>query len=268
MRLSATINFFDGGELLLPMLRNIRPVADHISIVTQEVSNFGNRMSPFSIRAVDEASRLGLADDVLAYVPDLNLKGGRNEFLKRRAGIECARLAGADHVIFCDVDEFYETNLLASAKEFIAANQIDFSTARICSYYVKPTWRLTAINGASATEDLVPFICRLTDATSHEFDGWYPVGPVDPTRRIHLSPGKHYIFPAADIIMHHMTGIRWNIEEKLTNSSHNDSSSSIARQRFQYAHADRLVPGRNLLDDGTMIHIEPVKDIFGLTEQL
>ena len=40
MKLSASINLFDGEELLFTSLTNLRPVVDHISVVYQLKSNF------------------------------------------------------------------------------------------------------------------------------------------------------------------------------------------------------------------------------------
>lgn len=75
MKLSASFNFFDGGELLVPAVENIRPVVDHISVVWQSLSNFGSEISSVSRKAIEELERKALVDIFVHYTPDLSQGG-------------------------------------------------------------------------------------------------------------------------------------------------------------------------------------------------
>ncbi|WP_028604821.1 hypothetical protein [Ottowia thiooxydans] len=268
MKLSATFNFFDGGELLVPVLQSIRPHVDHLSVVFQERSNYGNPSSQISRVALQEATALGLIDSLLSYTPDLALRGGRNEFRKRVMGLECAKAAGADHLMFCDVDEFYVPQQLEDAKRFIEEHGIDFTTVSYVNYYGRPTLQLRGIGAEHVPNHQTAFICRLTEQTTHEFCGWYPVDQVDPTRCIYVKGGKHHIFSAQDITMHHMTGIRLDIEEKLKNSSCNDVPSVIKQIRENFASLPQLIQGSHTLANGLTVHLDEVPDFFNLTAVL
>lgn len=264
MRLSAVFNFFDGGELLVPALCNIRPHVDHISLITQDISNYGNAMSVRSKAALDAAVALGLIDTLSNYTPDLTLPGGINEFRKRAMGIRCARNAGADHLMFCDVDEFYRGDQLEAAKSYMVEHRVDFSTVGYQNYYRRPTWRLVPGEDFSGPRFNVSFLCRMTDQTVHEHGSWYPVIDVDPTRRIHVRGGRHHFFAASAIAMHHMTGVRLDMEEKLSNSSCNDNPRLIGEIRKNFALLPELEPGENILPDGQVVRIEEVADFFDL----
>ena len=67
MILSASINLFDGEELLDAKLRALRSEIDHISIVYQTRSYTGNPCSPQLLGILDHLSKQGLVDELLEY---------------------------------------------------------------------------------------------------------------------------------------------------------------------------------------------------------
>lgn len=258
VKLSVSLNFFDGGELLVPCLAAIRPGVDHASVVFQETSNFGNPVAASARAALREAVSLGLADQVLTYVPQPDLGGARNEYGKRAAGIKLAQEAGADAILFLDVDEFYELAPFLRAKRRMVEENLDFTTVRYKSYYRFPTWRLHG-----PAEDKVPFICRLTPRTRHILSGPYPVD-VDPTRRIQVEGGRHHLFAGHEILMHHMTGVRLDIQEKIANSTNNDRQESRDRMSGFLNGMAAMHPGSGLIPNGDAFHIETTRDRFNL----
>ena len=258
MKLSASLNFFDGAELLVPCLKAIRPGVDHLSVVFQDISNFGNPASAASGVALREAVSLGLVDQVLTYVPQRDLGGGRNEYAKRALGLRLAEQAGAEAMMFLDVDEFYELTPLLRARRRIVAEGLDFTTVYYRDYYRFPTWRMRG-----PSQGMVPFICRLTPLTRHDLAGPYPV-EVDPTRRILVGSGRHHLFAGHEIVMHHMTGVRLDSQEKLANSSNNDRPRARARMLGLLGGMDAMRPGAGLLPNGEHFHIETTHDRFNL----
>lgn len=63
-----------------------------------------------------------------------------------------------------------------------------------------------------------------------------------------------------------MTGLRWDLEEKLANSSQNDDAGAILLRREQFEILPYLRPGSNVLLDGSVVLIEEVDDLFGLSD--
>jgi len=47
MKLGCAYNIFDGEEMLIHSLNNLRPMVDYICVVYQTTSNFGNKMKTF-----------------------------------------------------------------------------------------------------------------------------------------------------------------------------------------------------------------------------
>ena len=43
MKLGVAYNIFDGEEMLIHSLRNLRPMVDYVCVVYQTTSNFGNK---------------------------------------------------------------------------------------------------------------------------------------------------------------------------------------------------------------------------------
>ena len=255
MRLSATYNFFDGGELLVRSVEIIRPNVDHVSIVTQQISNLGNAQSPRSTDAVAELLRRGLVDDVEFFTPDRSRSAGENEFAKRARGLALARRAGCTHFLFVDADEFYDPDAFAAATSAIDRHGWETTSVEVMNYYGRPTWRVRD------PFEFVPFICRTS--STPVFLGSFPQ-QVDPTRTVTWSGSTHHAFPATEIVMHHMTGVRLDLEEKLANSSLNDDPEQIAASRGRYERIHDLGPGRFVLPDGAVVDIVEVDDVFGL----
>lgn len=255
MRLSAAYNYFDGGELLVESVKALRPHVDHISVVTQTVSNYGNPQSPQAAEALEQLSSLGLIDDIDVYRPDLGIGGVRNQFLKRSRGLELARAAGCENFVFVDADEFYDGPSFVAARQAFEASNWRSSSVHVMNYYGKPTLRMAAPVGVA------PFICRVSE--THEFGAAHPYR-VDPTRAVRSTFNTHRLFPATDIVMHHMTGVRKDIGEKLRNSSLNDDPDAIRYWRDLYAVIPHITAGRNSVANGESYEIEEVPDRFGL----
>lgn len=255
MTLSAAFNFFDGGELLPHSVAAIRPYVDHLSIVTQDLSNFGHPQSSRSKIALDELAGSHMVDIFETYEPDLSLGGGRNEFAKRHIGWELALAAGCDSVIFMDVDEFYVGHEFSLARKIFEESGYHSSTVRFHNYYQRPTLRTREPVG------YVPFICRLSE--HHEYGVERPY-PVDLTRAVASNANAHHLFPPTEIVMHHMTGVRHDLQEKLVNSSQNDDPAGMVLLRKKFSMIPDLTRDSAFAVEGTIVHFEEVPDIFNL----
>lgn len=215
MKLSVSYNFFNGEEYFYQSAFNMRGLAEHISIVYQEVSNCGEPISLSAKKILHKIVRNGLADEVVLFEPDLNLSPSENEFKKRKLGERLARENGCTHFLSMDADEFYERSKFQKIKKYILKNDISYSSCNSYFYLKKPIYRSKELDTTK-----VAFICRLDAHTEFCRAGYFPVTPVDPTRRITNSLGRFMHFEESDIVMHHMNFIRKdNFKSKLKNSS-------------------------------------------------
>lgn len=239
MKLSVSINLFDSEELLEFSLKNIRPFADHISIVYQTISNFGNPANPGLEALLNQLKAEGLADELYLYHPNLKLKPFENETIKRQIGWKLAEKAKATHFMSKDCDEFYNPEEFRRAKEFILENDISCSVAHFVNYVVKPTYRSKTLHA-----NFVPFICKLKPGIRH---GGYTLFqrilkklglfktfpfPVDPTRVL-VGFSDVFCFSPENLIMHHMWCVRKDLIMKYKNSSWSDNPENRAKgERF------------------------------------
>lgn len=258
MKLSATINFFDGEELLMQAAANIRPVVSHLSIVWQSVSNFGNPITDRARQVLDSLRRQRLVDDIQHYDPDLTQPAAVNEIAKRRAGVALAEKAGATHILLMDADEFYVPSEFRQACAFIHRNRIDFSAVSHFVYAREPIFR---------SRDPVPTICAFVTRLGPGFQlnldpGNYPVAPVDPTRAPFVSGGCFHRFPTSQIAMHHMTALRHDFRSKLANTTQNDNPARIAVMRAEYDCIKNWDPDQGM--DPAGFPMVRVPDMFGL----
>src|SRR5262249_21123885 len=115
--LSASINLFDGHELLAPLVASLRDQVAHLSVVYQTVSFWGNAAADTLWSSIEALVRDGRIDDVRHYDGSARLgwSAKEQEAEKRTLGLELARNAGATHYLSLDVDEFYRPDELRRA---------------------------------------------------------------------------------------------------------------------------------------------------------
>lgn len=210
-KLGVSYNLFDGEELLPAAIRSIRKEVDFVTVVYQDVSNFGERHATGLRDMLSELKREGLVDSIVPYEPDLTRKPFVNEHRKRVIGVEESRRHGCTHHLDLDVDEFYRADEFARARDFIYANGICNSAVHFLYYINSPRWRL---------EDCryyVPFIFRIPRHVPSGCGEYFPC-VVDLTRVLR-SDGRFYVFRRDEIAMHHMSTIRRNMDRKYRNSS-------------------------------------------------
>ncbi|HET6224668.1 MAG TPA: hypothetical protein VFF27_00220 [Bacteroidia bacterium] len=205
MKLSAIYNCWDSEELLKGSIEQIYNSVDLIIIVWQDVSNFGESYSPMPRIIKDGIDKLGKVI-FSKYVPALN-NGFKNEINKRHLGLEIAKKNSCTHFLHLDCDEYYDTNEFEKAKSYFLNSGHSGSACKMWTYFKNPTFRLDTPEGYH-----VPFIHKLK---SHTRAGYktYPYY-CDPTRRINETDVIEL-----DIMMHHFSWVRENIDRKVNNSS-------------------------------------------------
>jgi hypothetical protein len=221
--LSASVNLFDGEELLVPMLRALRPQVDHVSVVFQTISNWHQPTPVDLIGLIAELTRAGLIDDSVHYDPchpDVVARSpAAHESAKRTIGLELARSWGASHMLSLDVDEFFDAAQFTAARAAIDAAGWDATACRIQEYHARPIYQRTTLADYDRIDLYVPFIYAIAPGAA--FDPTIDFFcTVDPTRKLaHRAP--HAFAPAA-LLMHHMLSVRrsWDsLLRKFTNST-------------------------------------------------
>ena len=219
MKLGISYNVFDGEELLEQSIKSIKNKVDYISVVYQEISNFGNPSNEGLVPLLEKLKSEGLIDELYKYRPQLNSGGHHNEINKRNIGLFLSEGAGCTHHMAMDSDEFYTENQFEYLKQKMIEGDLDSSACQMITYYKEPIYRL------EPKEDYyVSLIFKIKKGKQYIMGHPFPV-LVDPTRR--MEPGKCKIFTREEIEMHHMSYVRKDIKVKLTNSSASPNFKNI-----------------------------------------
>jgi hypothetical protein len=203
MKLAAVYNVWDGLEHLNKSINLIYAHVDHVVIVWQTVSNFGE-VNPETAIAVQIMVARYPKVTHLYYQPDLKQQGHQNERNKRMIGWAKAKELGCSHFVFMDTDEYYPD--FAQGKQEFIDRGLDTSYCKLITYFKEPTYILDPLEAY-----FVPFICTTNVKT---IGGGFPAY-CDPTRGV--SPAGRCA--ELSIKMHHMSYVRKDIAQKLRNSS-------------------------------------------------
>lgn len=232
MKLAAIYCVWDDWELYSQSVINIKPLVDGVITIFSIRSNFGDRAQDMTCGVYDLTTAYNLE-------PDLNLDPRSNETSKRNFGLEKAVQLGYTHFIMMDADEFYDPEeFLKEKQRFIDNPNLNGLVCRSQVYFKSPTLTI----GLDTT--LVPFIHKITPGLTHCFNRSYPFAwtsqdgkpftekkriRIDPTRSLNINSGVEW----SDIIMHHYSWVRRDINKKIRNSTARQNlEGSTIRQDF------------------------------------
>lgn len=217
MKLGVCVSAFDGNELLIPALKQIREHVDFIVVLYQNRSWFGRPALPYDLEVLKQLGNL--ADKVELWEPPFIAKDAHDasdlERLKREHGRETCYVNGCTHYLDMDVDEFYFPEQFKYAKQYVEDNNIDFSTIYYDNYFGNPHYRQRHDSLSTS------FICKL-DMTVEKSQSKAPgvLKHCDRTRT-YCAPkeSKLHHFPRSEIIMHNYNGFRRNLKHKFNETS-------------------------------------------------
>lgn len=204
MRLCLIYNVWNDWDLLDHSVRIMEPLVDGIIVVASSRSNYGE-ISPVPERWVNR---------VIFREPKFHVPM-HSETDKRNYGLDVARKAGYTHFLTIDADEFYEPEPFLKAKELFKNPNLKGLVCNCQTYFNNSGLTM----GLDTT--LVPFIHELTPTIKHDFNQKYPFAwidgkiRIDPTRSLNINSGVERI----DLIMHHMSWVRKDLEKKVRNST-------------------------------------------------
>ena len=227
-KLGVAYNLFDGEELLLFSIKQIRKQVDYITVIWQKISNNGEKAEDNLENFLFDLKKQYLIDDYYCYEPILTKSAYFNEKAKRYCGLKKVKEANCSYFLSMDVDEFYDENEFIKAKEYIFKNDIKSSACSIIEYLKRPEYLIE--NGFLFNNNLgskycfyVPFIMNIDniDVNQDNFDEneYFPV-LADRTRILNGNL-RFYLFPKHNLSMHHMSTIRKNLWKKYRNSTYN-----------------------------------------------
>jgi len=116
MKLGISYNLFDGEELLEPSIKSVRNSADHINVVYQKISNWGESCSENLEDTLSDLVKKKLVDKIYYYTPK-NRSAGQNELHKRNIGLKIAKSHLCSHFLTMDCDEFDHRDQFDKAKK-------------------------------------------------------------------------------------------------------------------------------------------------------
>jgi len=211
MKLAISYNLFDGEELLEASIKSVRDSADHINVIYQKISNWGEPCSNSLEDLLSDLLKKKLIDKIHKYSPK-NTSAGKNELYKRNIGLQIAKTKLCSHFLTMDCDEFYQKKQFDEAKKFIISNKIMASSCKFINYIKKPTWQIQEI-----PKMYIPFIAKINFLSYLSRKSYFPV-LVDPTRKMN-GDKKFKFFEENDLRMEHMNMVRKDILKKYNNSS-------------------------------------------------
>ncbi len=237
MKLGISYNLFDGEELLEYSIQSVRGSADHINVVYQKTSNWGEPCSENLEDLLSDLVQKKLIDKIYCYTPK-NTSAGKNEIRKRNIGLNIAKARFCSHFLNLDCDEFYHKNQFDEAKKFIIANKIEASSCKFIDYIKQPTWQIQ-----NYSQTYVPFIAKINLFTKLSGKSYFPV-LVDPTRKMNGNRKFKYFEPQ-DLRMEHMWLVRKDLNKKFNNSS----AKKLIKPEFIAEVLDYQRPGKFLGND-------------------
>lgn len=215
MRLASIINVWADCVCLLPFcIKNHLQFCDGVIVIWSQTSNHGVKNDAVLeyILANGHDSRV----DFVQLEPIKRSKPLENETRRRNHGVGLAREKGFTHFILADADEFYHPKDVEDEKKrFENANL----NGLVCGMFVFVKSPLLWAD----TYTRVAFIQKITKDVSvgrfKEFPFAYEGKQafIDPSRRISHRKGIEF----SEIMMHHYSYLRRNIDLKINNSSAN-----------------------------------------------
>lgn len=211
MKLGFIYTVFDNTELLEGSIKQILPYVDKVLIVHQPISNTGQQMSAFD-RTILEGEFFNTNPKIegIKFIPQPSDNIKEMERKKHNAGIQHLKAKGFTHFAMGACDHYYIPEQFLRAK--IKALNYDVTLTDMYTYFKNPEWRLEPIENYQ-----MPFICKIyphTEISKLEYNGF----KTDPSVRINTR-ATLYMFPHHEIILHHYSMVRLNIERKFDSAA-------------------------------------------------
>jgi hypothetical protein len=207
LRLAAIYSVWNGLEHFEGSLAQIYDEVDVVIIGWQKRSHyneFSPTVKPFVQRMKDKYPKVVLVEFVpIGGNPKKEQRRKINQLLKVALKHRCT------HFFMSATDHYYDKKQFRRGKEIAKNYQV--TASKMWTYFKKPIWRLK-----NPETYYMPFICELNRNTCVKKGGWNV--RVDPALCFH--PNKRfYEFRQDELMMHHYSFVRIDIENKLRNAA-------------------------------------------------
>lgn len=209
MKLAALYTVFNGTELLTKSIEQIYNDVDVVILCYQKTSNRGEIIAEEDKQIILKLASIFDKIFLVEYKPDLSISAKENERLKHDKMIQTAKVHACTHFFMAACDHYYLPEQFRYAKNI--AKKYDVTATAMYTYYKNPTWQLCPIE-----DYFMPFICKLhpnTEITEQLYNF-----PTDPSVCINTR-NKQYVFDVDEIMLHHYSMIRTDIENKFKNAA-------------------------------------------------
>lgn len=228
MKLAACYTVFNGLELLEKSIDQIKNHVDEIIICYQDTSNKGNKCDKVHDFVMNFARNFnGKNVHIVYFKPNLPGNTKENERIKHQKMLSTARILGCTHFFMAATDHFYLENEFIFGKNTCQVHDYDVTFTKMFTYYKDPTWQLTPIESY-----FMPFIMKIKNNTVIERAANYPV-LVDPSVQI-SGVTNFYIFEESDLMLHHYSMIRENINDKFKNAAASMRWTNGLAEKFEH----------------------------------
>jgi hypothetical protein len=257
-KLGASINIFDGEELLLDLIYSVRQEVDYLSIIYQGVGHWGNNLAnPHLLEFLQSLKDVGLVDEVYEWKTNgaaLDVEEFNSlDMRKREKGLQLARDNGCTHFLNLDNDELYTHSDLAYMKRVVMGRKgrgIDYSVLRHFQYYKSSDLILR-----HKEQEYVMGIIPLRAATKFEYGVFSPF-PIDPGRKVRGN--KIMEFWRFEVCMHHLSYVRKDIRTKLV-SAHARDGNLVALDKIINRYQNYNYPEPGYWGHGIEVELKKIK---------
>ena len=211
----------DDMEMLERSIKQHLPHVDEVHVWFQCTSNKGEYHDNLALISLALLNNLSCE----YWHPNLELNTKQNERNKHNEMIQHAKKQGFTHFIMCACDHFYEPEQFEFAKKYHLKHDIDVSFTKMRTYYNHENWYLDPIENYS-----MPFIHKMYPETKIVNNPIYPTR-VDPSVKVNTC-NTFVEFEPKQVLLHHYSMVRKDIEKKLRNAASSIRWSSEQVQTF------------------------------------
>ena len=253
MRLGVGYIVFTGGEFLKPSLQNVRPFAKHIVVVVGDRSHAGHKMPKYLKPLLDQLKKEGLIDELIHHKTEPTNAAACMQHKcrdKREIARQQCMVAGCDHYLIRDCDEFHDSKQFQTILDSGWTEQYDVLISQLYEYWGRPSLRAKGISPL-----YVPFIQKIH----------FPLkGKVYPVRvdrgRTAIGWKTHKVLLPEELAMHHFTACRYNKRELLRKwQGHGHLNRNWSSGNAYVESVARLIEENEVVETGT-------QDQFGIVE--
>lgn len=210
MKLAAVYTVWNGIELLQKSIDQIQNDVEAIYLIWQRFSNRGEDHPEILEKLAEIEAKAPIR--LVEFTPNFQVNTKQNELHKHNLGLTRVRRDGFTHFVLMACDHYYEPKQFRKAKRLIESEDYQVTFSKMFTYYKRPEWRIDPIENY-----VMPFIMKICPVSVFKMQPKY-AQVCDPSVKIWPSY-PWYLFDEDELMMHHYSMIRKDIENKFNNAA-------------------------------------------------